>query len=150
LVVVKDDVSGKVTRFSYGPSNSNPLKPGKLVSHSGEATPTDKTDASAAAKFLGDPSSAAKEGITGEKIHASDADVIAAGEAMNSALGTPSSPTATAPNYRMVPVANSSANSNSAAYGIAHDATGIDSPGAQALPAGARSPGWNEHDNITR
>ena len=120
-VIVVDDQTGEVTRFSYGPQRRNQLRPGKLVSITGSSDPTDLADAAGAALFLADSEAAAKAGINGVEINASDEAVLASGAAVDSALGTKQNPGSIS--YDARPWSGTrGGNSNSGAYAVANGA----------------------------
>ena len=148
FVLVRDDATGQVSRFSYGPQGHPTKNPGKLVSHSGTGTKTDIDDGAFAGAFLADRKNAESFGVTASPINASDADVIAAGNAVNGMLGTPQSPGEGAPNYSITPDnagaasrGDLQANSNSAATAVANIASGSQS---QAMPPSSINPGAND------
>ena len=148
MVIVVDDKTGAVSRFSYGPNGDSAISnPGKLVSHTGTGSVTDKGDAAAAESFLADPAAAAEQGITGIAINATDDAVRAQGNAVDAALGTKGAPADTAPGYSVAPGRGRStqANSNSAAYAVANRANPSET---QAKPPGSYNPGLDNHYNI--
>ncbi|HEY2346995.1 MAG TPA: RHS repeat-associated core domain-containing protein [Xanthomonadaceae bacterium] len=91
FVVVANKPGGNIKAdFHYGPSGppGKTLTSGtKLVSLTGTNTETALTDAKAF-QALSDPAAASKAGITMTKINATDDSVIAAGNAVDKALGT--------------------------------------------------------------
>ncbi|MDC7810334.1 RHS repeat domain-containing protein [Sphingomonas koreensis] len=150
FIIVVDDRTQKVrSRFSYGPHKyMNPFAR-RLVNLTGSNTSTDINDAIATREFLKDPRAAAKLGIKGVRIAASDGAVQREGEEMNSVVGTPANPGPVG--YTLTPnwfTWRGFANSNSAAYGVAQRAVESEDPnGVQSLP-GARNPGWDQHNRI--
>lgn len=158
FVAVKNDETGEISRFSYGPEKGNLFSPGKLVSHSEMGTKTDNDDRSAMESFFEDSVAASQEGIVAAKIDASDADVIASGEAVNSVLGTTENPSSDGPRYNFetddpstskttgLPIPGT-ANSNSAGYAVGDRSN----PNVtQSVPAGTNNPGVNQHNVVPR
>jgi len=148
FVVIVDDQTGEVTRFSFGPSSSSLANPGQLVDLSGSDTSIDRDDARYTEQFLANPN-ARGDGISGVRINAPDADVRSAGESVSRSLGTRENPGQTP--YAAVPEIgpSDSANSNTAAYAIADGAVKAGDPNAQQpLPYGVRNPGWGVGDRI--
>ena len=146
FVAVKNDKTGAIRRFSYGPQGNPIFTPGKLVSLTENGGRTDVDDGNALTSFLADPVAATKSGIAAELINASDADVIASGEAVDSKLGTQDSPEKNAPYYRITPLKGSNtANSNSAAYAVADRAN---PSSTQAVPNQGDNPGQRAHTNV--
>ena len=148
FVLVRNDTTGQVSRFSYGPQGHPTKSPGKLVNHAGTGTKTDTDDAAFAGAFLADRKNAESFGVTASPINASDTDVIAAGNAVNEMLGTPQNPGEGAPNYNILPDnagaasrGDLQANSNSAATAVANIASGSQS---QSMPPGSVNPGAND------
>ena len=146
FVVVVDVNKGYLKRYSYGPSGASPVSnAGKLVSHSGSGSSTDLDDASAMMTFFRDQVEASKNGIQATRIDASDESVIAAGEALNTKLGTIENPGENAPNYHILPGRDSKfANSNTAAVAIPNNAREAEGkPANQSMPVGTNNPGRN-------
>ncbi|MGC6331818.1 RHS repeat-associated core domain-containing protein [Rhizorhabdus sp. FW153] len=127
FVVVADELGGATKgRFSYGPDKgpiSTILGTSSLVAQTGSKTPTDVQD-SAAWSTLKNSNAAAEAGVTVQPISASDADIMKAGAAVDSTLGTIGKPGGVPYGVGL--------NSNSAAAAVANIATG----GAAKLPAG--------------
>lgn len=157
FVGVKDDNTGVLTQFSYGPQGTPIINPGKLVNLNAYDTGAD--DADALSSFLADPSAAAANGIVAELINASDPSVIASGNAVNAVLGTRDNPASSAPNYDIFPSTHdlsnpsgsagmsTTANSNSAAYAVANRAN---PSSTQAVPNKGKNPGQRQHRNVPR
>lgn len=144
FVVVVDDKTGVITRFSYGPGSES----GKLVSITGTNNTTDNTDRAAMKRFLADPLSAYKSGIKAALINASDEAVKSSGRAIDQALGTDSNPGENAPDYSYLP-SGDKANSNSAIQALSTRAVQSENPEAtQAQPRGTSNPGTNQHGNV--
>ncbi len=145
FVVVVDDETGEVTRYSYGPEGA-PHNPGQLVSLTGSGTATDVDDAAAYSAYAEDPAAAAEAGISASQINASDDAVRASGDAVDRALGTPENPGPVKYAPLTGPQSTSDyGNSNSAAYAVADRANPDDT---QSLPPGTRNPGWGQSDHI--
>lgn len=137
FVVVVDKPGDKPTAiFSFGPTGS-PVQTiegnSKLVSLSGTNTPTAISD-SQAAMTLVSPTTESLAGVSAARINASDATVIAAGNAVSSTLGTLQHPGNIT--YSPLPGVTGGANSNSAAYAVANSAAVSDGArsGSQPLP----------------
>lgn len=149
FVVVVDDDTGEVVRYSYGPQGPA-WNLGRLVSLTDSDTPTDIDDNNAWELYSRDSNAAAEQGISVAPILASDDAVRASGNAMNATLGTRERPG----RVGYVPLTNrftfrGNANSNSAAYGVAQRAVRSENPTAtQALPRGTENPGWGQSRNI--
>ena len=149
FVVVVDDETGIVSRFSYGPSG--PIyNPGRLVSLTGTNTGTNRDDRDAWKAYSADPEKAGKAGISAVQIEASDRAVIKSGRAVNRALGTRRDPGP----VKYAPLTGPQStddygNSNSAAYAVADRAVKSENPeGSQPLPAGVTDPGWGQSDHV--
>ncbi len=105
FVAVRNNETGATRRFSYGPQGNPIFSPGKVVSHTGTGTDTDTDDQQAMESFLEGVDSGEGSGdIAGVQIDASDTDVIAAGEAVDTALGTVDNPSSSAPQYDIIPI----------------------------------------------
>jgi len=150
FVMVVNDNTGQVTRFSYGPQGRI-SDPGKLVNLTGSGSPTDNDDAFYGAVFLMGEGAAAQMGVAGVKINASDETVLAAGKELSDFLGTPANPNSAAPNYAALPSSTDEANSNSAASWIDNTATSRDGNGNRITnkPRGTTNPGLRDRSNIS-
>ena len=138
FVVVADKPSGAIqARFSYGPSKPDG---GQLVSETDSHNDTDNDDL-AAWSATNNPLS----WVRMQPIPAPDAAVIAAGRSLDRYLGTPRNPGPV--EYIAMPeIKSNSANSNTAAAGVANQAISRNTPPlnhAYLSPyPGSLSPGW--------
>ncbi|MCP5433500.1 MAG: RHS repeat-associated core domain-containing protein [Alphaproteobacteria bacterium] len=151
FVLVVDDETGEVTRFSYGPRGPW-FHLGQLVSLTGTKTATDQDDQAAQELFLSDRDKAEEAGITGAVIDASDEAVLAAGRDVDRILGTITKPGSI--EYMAAPPHNACpgvGNSDSAAYAVAVLAVERESGGKAAppVPPGPH-PGIAQYKNILR
>ena len=141
FVVVADKYGGTPkAQFDYGPQRESVMNPGQLVELHGTTMGTRVDDDKA---WHGDPSSHAHS----EVINAPDAAVIAAGNKMDTALGTPAKPGEV--KYSITPNGSHEGNSNGGAYDVANGAVQSARPGAPAMkpPAGSNTPGWDHPIN---
>jgi len=132
--------------LSIDPVGFSPLNPGSFGRYTyGSGSSTDLDDASAMMTFFRDQVEASKNGIQATRIDASDESVIAAGEALNTKLGTIENPGENAPNYHILPGRDSKfANSNTAAVAIPNNAREAEGkPANQSMPVGTNNPGRN-------
>jgi len=151
FVVVADKLGGEVTaRFSYGPTPTFPgfLGAGTLVELSGSKAVADVSDAKAWAS-LSDPSAAAKAGNFAVQIPASDANVIAAGRAVDTALGTKQNPgnVGYSPNAH-VWTPDGKANSNSASHALVDNAVARSGGDQSQVKPKGWAPGWELRERV--
>lgn len=140
VVVAPSPGAAPIARFSYGPDDGDPQK---LVNLTGSRTDTNRDDANAWSE-MSDSWSAQEKGIHSLRIDASDADVIAAGEHLNSVLGNVEEPGNF--QYTLIPSRPGTYNSNSAAIQVVLDATGKGNapsifPANERLPGNVNAPG---------
>jgi uncharacterized protein RhaS with RHS repeats len=152
VVVVDKPGDRPSTIFSYGPTGT-PVETitgsSKLVSLTGTNTPTAVQDRQAAA-LIGSPQRAAMAGVSAVRIKAEDSTVVAAGTAVNGALGTLKAPGDVT--YSPYPGITGGVNSNSAAYAVANSAVISEGgrSGSQRLPPGAGVPGAPQSGQVER
>lgn len=153
FVLVVDRLGDRPTAiYSYGPTGT-PVESltgqSKLVSLSGTNTPTAQLDLQAAMS-LASPQRAALAGVAAVRINADDATVMAAGRAVDRALGNLKKPGSVT--YGAYPGLLGGVNSNSAAYTVANAAVtskgGAD--GSQRTPPGAGVPGASQRKEIEK
>jgi RHS repeat-associated protein len=147
FVVVVDDNGAVTAQYSSGPQRGILGFRGKLVSH-GRGTRLYEADAKAFKSLQNSSPDVARLNISAVKINASDPTVIAAGEAVNAALGTVDNPASGAPNYDLIPIFKQ-ANSNSGGNAIRTLAETYDGnePSTDTPPGGSH-PGADQKNNV--